>query len=71
MRANEYQKQQILNKIESDNARMEELRQQKLELLKTRRNNRDEAGRNKEFMQKKFEILQRKGEIDVSSHLRC
>ena len=67
MRANEYKKQQILNKIEKDGERCEELRLQKMELLKTRRNNRDEAGRNKEFMQKKFEILQRQGEIDVSN----
>jgi len=33
MRANEYKKQQILNKIEKDNERGEILRQQKLELL--------------------------------------
>ena len=57
MRANDYKKQQIMNKIAQDNDRCEELRQQKLELLQTRRNNRDEASRNKEFMQKKFEVI--------------
>lgn len=53
-------------KIEKDNERGQSLQSQKFELLNTRRNNRDEAGRRKEFMQKKFEILKRKGEIDVS-----
>jgi len=57
MRANEYKKQQIMNKIAQDNDRCEELRQQKLALLQTRRDNRDEAGRNKEFMQKKFQVI--------------
>ena len=53
MRANEYHKQQILMKIEKDNERGQNLQYQKFELLNTRRNNRDEAGRRKEFMQKK------------------
>lgn len=57
MRANEYKKQQIMNKIAQDNERCEELRLQKLELLQTRRDNRDDAGRNKEFMQKKFQVI--------------
>jgi hypothetical protein len=48
MRANEYQKNLILSKIEKDNERGELLRQQKVELLQTRRDNRDEAGRLKE-----------------------
>jgi len=67
MRANEYKKQQILNKIEKDNEKGKHLSYQKFELLNARRNNRDEASRRKEFMQKKFELLKRKGEIDVSS----
>lgn len=48
MRANEYKKQQILNKIQKDEERCESLRRQKMELLQTRRNARDEAGRLKE-----------------------
>ena len=67
MRANEYHKQQILMKIEKDNERGQNLQYQKFELLNTRRNNRDEAGRRKEFMQKKFEVLKRKGDIAVST----
>jgi hypothetical protein len=66
MRANEYKKQQILNKIQKDEERCESLRRQKMELLQTRRNARDEAGRLKESIQHKFEIIQRKGELDVS-----
>lgn len=66
MRANDYKKQQILMKIEKDNEKLVNLKNQKFDLINTRRNNRDEAGRRKEFMQKKFEILKRKGEIDVS-----
>lgn len=41
------------------------MRQQKVELLQTRRDNRDEAGRLKQNIQRKFEILKRKGEIDA------
>ena len=54
-------------KIERDNDRCESLRQQKLEMINQRRNQRDQAGRMKEAMQKKFEIMQRKGDIDVSN----
>ena len=66
MRANDYEKHQILLKIERDNERCESLRQQKMEMINQRRNQRDQAGRMKEAMQKKFEIMQRKGDIDVS-----
>lgn len=48
MRANEYKKMQILNKIERDVERCDSLKRQKLELLQTRRNAKDEAGRQKE-----------------------
>jgi len=40
-----------------------------MDLLQARREARDEATRQKEAMQKKFELLQRKGEFNVSSVL--
>ena len=66
MRANEYKKMQILNKIERDAERCDSLKRQKMELLQTRRDAKDEAGRQKEEIQKKFELIQRKGQLDVS-----
>lgn len=66
MRANEYKKTQILNKIERDAERCDSLKRQKMELLQTRRDAKDEAGRQKEEIQKKFELIQRKGQLDVS-----
>jgi len=53
-------------KIEQDNIRTTSLRNQKMELLQARREARDEANRQKESMQKKFEYLQSKGKLDVS-----
>lgn len=37
-------------KIEKDNEKLVNLKNQKFDLINTRRNNRDEAGRRKEFM---------------------
>ena len=66
MRVNEYKKHQILVKIQQDNLRGLQLQQQKAELLNARRQARDDAIRIKESMQQKFEIMQTKGNLDVS-----
>lgn len=66
MRANEYQKHQVLLKIERDTDRSENLRQQKIELINARRQQRDDQTRMKEAIGKKFTQLSRKGDFDVS-----
>lgn len=55
MRANEFKKHQILVKIQEDDQRAKILQRQKLELLEARRQARDDAGRQKQEMTKKFE----------------
>lgn len=67
MRANEFAKNQILAKIERDNERCEQLRQQKMELVNARRDARDQGARLKESMTRKFELMSRQSDIDVSN----
>jgi hypothetical protein len=66
MRSNDYHKDTILKKIESENERLTNIRCQKMELLTARRHMKDEAGRQREIMSKKFEWLQNKGQFTVS-----
>ena len=53
-------------KIQEDDQRSKRLMKQKADLLEARRQARDDAVRSKETMQKKFELMQTKGNMDVS-----
>ena len=66
-RAQSYKKDKILEKIEFDNLKSSQVKQEKAKLLETRFQVRREAEKQKKDILNVFEVMKKKGKIDNSS----
>ena len=67
MRIQQYEREKVMEKIQSDDMRTVQLKQEKQSLLAARFQMRSQADKQKQEMMQAFERMQNKGKIDVRS----